>query len=71
MKQKLRLTDKVKCNLGSQTHKAKMRFIYNLREPLETQAFEKMKEKNIYIKKINIPLDNVCLIAVTCVNSVF
>lgn len=47
MKQKLRLTDKVKCNLGSQTHKAKMRFIYNLSEPLETQAFEKMKEKNI------------------------
>lgn len=43
MKQKLRLTDKVKCNLGSQIHKAKMQFIYNLSEALETQAFEKKK----------------------------
>ena len=38
MKQKLRLTDKAKCNLDSQTHKAKIQFIHNLIEPPETNA---------------------------------
>ena len=40
MKQKLRLTDKAKCNLGSQTHKAKIQFIYDFIEPHETNALK-------------------------------
>ena len=37
---KLRLTDKAKCNHGSQTHETKVKLIYNFIEPHETNALK-------------------------------